>query len=131
MTDFEEKLNAILSNPEAMAQVASIAQSLGGGTTAQTTKEAPTTEKSHEHPPPPQDAFSSLLGQIDPTMLNKILPLIGQINTPQSGQREQLLYALRPYLKESRRDKIDQALRAARLLRIGKQFLGTLGDGHV
>ena len=31
MSDFEEKLNAILSNPDAMAQVASLAQSLGYG----------------------------------------------------------------------------------------------------
>ena len=30
LSDFEEKLNAILSNPEAMAQVMGLAQSLSG-----------------------------------------------------------------------------------------------------
>ena len=35
MSDFEEKLNAILSNPDAMAQVASLAQSLGAGAPSQ------------------------------------------------------------------------------------------------
>ena len=117
MGEFEEKLNAILSNPDAMAQVASLAQSLG--------------QQPQEEPQPAQQSASSglegMLG-LDPALLQKILPLLTELNDSRTSEREQLLYALRPFLKESRRDKIDQALRAARILHLGKRFLGKLGE---
>ena len=137
MGGFEEKLNAILSNPEAMAQVAALAQSLGGG-------EEPAPKSGEEPPPgpaPSRDApegaapapgdLSSLLGQIDPGLIARLLPLAQEWNSPQDHQRRQFLYALRPYLRESRRDKVDRALQIAKMLHLGKQFLGTLGDSHV
>ena len=125
MSDFEEKLNAILSSPEAMAQVASIAQSLnstasgGGGSGADPA----------EGPAPPAPDLSGLLGQIDPGMLSRLLPLLQEWNSGGgSGEREQLLQALRPFLRESRQAKIDRALQIARLLHIGKKLLGTFGE---
>ena len=36
-----------------------------------------------------------------------------------------------PFLRPERRDKIEQAVRAARLIHAGQMLLGTLGDGHV
>ena len=137
MSDFEEKLNAILSNPDAMAQVASLAQSLGGG--ASQPSPPSSQEEPGAQPPPPAaetsspdlGSLSSLLGQIDPAVMTRLLPLLGELNRPQDSQRRQFLYALRPYLKESRRDKVDRALQIARMLHLGKRFLGTLGDGHV
>ena len=35
----------------------------------------------------------------------------------------QLLYALRPYLKPERQDKVERALQLARLFHLGRQFL--------
>ena len=149
MSEFEEKLNAILSNPDAMAQVASLAQSLGGGSasggdtgrggeTAHGEEPAPSGDGDRAGPRDPSgsplpdmEGLSSLLGQIDPAMIRRLLPLAGELNRPENTQRQQLLYALRPYLKESRREKVDQALQVARVLHLGKKFLGTLGDGHV
>ena len=139
MGDFEEKLNAILSNPEAMAQVAALAQSLGGGGTQQDSQEVgdasqggrPSPEPMAGPPPPEPGDLSSLLGQIDPGMIRRLLPLVQEMNGPQDAQRRQFLYALRPYLKASRRDKIDRALQIAKMLHLGRQFLGTLGDRHV
>lgn len=116
MGEFEEKLNAILSNPEAMAQVASLAQSLG-----QQQSQEP------QPAPPPSSGPESGFG-LDPALLQKVLPLLTELNDNKASEREQLLYALRPFLKESRRDKIDQALRAARVLHLGKRFLGRLGE---
>lgn len=118
MGEFEEKLNAILSNPDAMAQVASLAQSLGQS--QGTSQETP----SPSAPPPGGEGLFGL----DPALLQKVLPLLTELNDNRSGEREQLLYALRPFLKESRRDKVDQALRAARMLSLGKRFLGRLGE---
>ena len=126
MAEFEEKLNRILSSPEAMAQVAALAQSLGDGETAQ----APAEEDvpSPAAPPASDSGLGGLLGSLDPGMLQRFLPMLGELNSPRRSEREQLLYALRPFLKESRRDKIDKALQVARILHLGKQFLGTLGE---
>ena len=138
MGEFEEKLNAILSNPEAMAQVASLAQSLGGGQPQQTPQTA-AQERQDPQVSPHQEPeklsgfgdLSTLLGQIDPSIIARLLPLVQEMNRPEDSQRKQFLYALRPYLKESRRDKVDRALQIARMLHLGKKFLGTLGDGNV
>ena len=139
MSEFEEKLNAILSNPDAMSQVMNLAQSLnlGGG-------EDPSEQQEDNSAPPPEDKNSnsggvdlgglaglgSLLGQIDPAMIQRLLPLVGEL-TDGSDERMQLLYALRPFLKPERRDKVERAARTAKLIRVGKKLLGTMGDGHV
>lgn len=131
MSEFEEKLNAILSSPEAMAQVASLAQSLGGGQEAKPAQEAspPAVPVANQQPAAnQQDGLGSLLGSLDPSMLQKLLPLVGELNSPRNSEREQLLHALAPFLKESRRSRVDQALKAARMIRLGKEFLGRLGD---
>ena len=143
MSEFEEKLNAILSSPEAMAQVASLAQSLGLSS-AQSDGDPPPNDTGDRDIPPRQadregrpsgsqggPDLSALLGQIDPALLSRLLPLLGELGSPQQNERTQLLYALRPFLRESRRDKIDQALQIARILHLGRKFLGTLGDHHV
>ena len=131
MSDFEEKLNAILSSPEAMAQVASLAQSLGmsspgeEGTPPQSSQES---EAPPSPPPPPLPDLSALFGQVDPAMITKFLPVMQELNSSQNGQREQLLQSLRPFLRESRQEKLDKALQIARLLRVGKKFFGTPGE---
>lgn len=134
MSDFEEKLNAILSSPEAMAQVASLAQSLGmssspaGGTGEEPpgTGEAP--GPSEASPPPQMPDLSALFGQADPAMLSRLLPLIQELGSGEADQRTRLLQSLRPFLRESRREKLDKAIQIARLLRVGKKFFGTPGE---
>lgn len=120
MSDFEEKLNTILSSPEAMAQVAALAQSLGSQEQEHQGNSTTTNQSS--------DSIGSLLGSLDPSMIGKFLPLLSELNSSENEQRQQFLYALRPFLKESRRDKIDKALQVARILHLGKKFLGTLGE---
>ena len=117
MSELDEKLNALLSNPDSMAQVMQLAQQLSG------------TFGGGEQPPPkPQptpsqagsDTASSLLGSLDPKLLAKLLPLLqGQ----SSSQTTQLLYALRPFLKEEKQGKVERAAKLARLIHLGKQFL--------
>ena len=129
MSDFEEKLNAILSNPEAMGQVMQLAQSLdlsGGNAGAPPPQvPAPPAESSH------LSGLGDLLGGIDPGMIRKLLPLLGELQTGGNDQRLQLLYALRPFLKPERQDKVEQALRAAKMIHMGKKLLTTMGDLHV
>lgn len=136
MSDFEEKLNAILSNPEAMGQVMNLAQSLNlGGSDSGSA--APPTEDSApspgENPEPGQQMpdLGNLFGQLDPAMIQRFLPLIRELSGGQNDERMQLLYALRPFLRPERRDKVEQAARAAKLIHVGKKLLGTMGEGYV
>lgn len=137
MGEFEEKLNAFLSNPDAMAQVMNLAQSLnlGGGTGTSGG------EGGEAAPPPPGggngalgdlSGLGDLLGQIDPKLIQRLLPLLGEAaGGGGNDERMQLLYALRPFLKPERRDKVERAAKAARLIRVGKKLLAGLGDGDV
>lgn len=144
MSEFEEKLNAILSNPEAMGQVMNLAQSLnlgGGG--------GPSGEGGPPEPPPqtsqaPQNNAASgggvmgdlaglgnLLGQIDPKLIGRLLPLAGELAGGGNDERMQLLYALRPFLKPERRDKVERAAKTARLIHVGKKLLQSMGENNV
>lgn len=145
MSDFEEKLNAILSNPQAMSQVMSLAQSLdlGGGAGNQPPPPSPSQQASPAEGPKvtmtePENggnglgALGDLLGGLDPKLIAKLLPLVGELTGGGGNdERLQLLYALGPFLKPERREKIQQAAQTARLIHVGKKLLSTLGDSHV
>ena len=134
MAEFDEKVNSLLSNPEAMAQIMQMAQSLSGGQ-AQQPPQQPLQQPVRPAPPPPPaqapppsggdllSSLSGLTGGIDPTMLTKLLPLIQELGSQNDSNARQLLYALRPYLKPERQEKIERALQLARLFHLGKKFL--------
>ena len=140
MSEFEEKLNAILSNPDAMSQVMHLAQSLdlgGGGSSAGSDSPSPPSGEEAEAPsggPSPVDfsGLGDLLGQIDPETIRRLLPLVGELTGGGGNdERMQLLYALRPFLKPERRDKVERAARTARLIHVGKKLLSGLGESNV
>lgn len=106
MEDLESKISDILSDPDAMAGILSMAKSLGLGAS-----ESPET-------PPPADPDSDL-----PDMITGLLSAAGHLN----GKQTALLQALRPFLKESRRNKIDRAIQAARISRIAGYAIQNLG----
>ena len=68
---------------------------------------------------------------MDLNMISRLLPLMQELNSPRNDERAALLHALQPFLKPERRDKVDTALRLARLLHVGKSFFKGFGDGHV
>lgn len=110
MSELEEKLNALLSDPNGMAQVMQLAQQLSGGMGG-----------SAVQPPPKPDPEPDLLGGLDPQLLGRLLPLLGELNGGDNTM--QLLMALRPFLKEEKQDKIQRAARLARLIHVGKKLL--------
>ena len=125
MSEFDEKLNALLSNPDSMAQIMQLAQSLSGG------QEQPSAPPSPPPPPTPaprqsapaQDMLSSLAGGLDPKLLTRLLPIIQELGGQQDSNARALLYALRPYLRADRQEKVERALQLARLFHLGKKFL--------
>lgn len=138
MAEFDEKLNSLLSNPDAMAQIMQMAQSLSSGGQEQSAPPSPPPPQPEAAPfswpgqgqasqPPTSsgsgDLLSSLAGGMDPKLMMRLLPLIQELGGQQDSNARQLLYALRPYLKEERQAKIERALQLARLFHLGKKFL--------
>ena len=125
MADWQEQLNTILSDPEVMTRIAALAQSLSG----------PVSESAS---PPPQEpaakpdagaAVSSALNGLDPELMGRVLPLLQQLNRPESGEAAAFLRALRPFLSEKRRGKVERAAQLARFIHLGKTFLTEHGEG--
>lgn len=119
MNELEDKLNALLSDPDGMAQVMELAQKLSGKHDGD---EAPKQTESERG-----DDLSSLLGALggglDGDTLRRLLPVVQQATRRESGEAAALLYALRPFLREERRDKVERAVQLARMLSLGKTFL--------
>ena len=146
MGEFEEKLNSVLSNPEAMSQIMNLAQSLnlGGSGGGEAPQDGPADGAAPQQPPPPSGdsgggmgnlgdlaGLGSMLGQIDPKWINRLLPLVGELTGGGNDERMQLLYALRPFLKPERRDKVERAAKTAKLIHVGKKLLQTMGESDV
>jgi len=124
MSGFEDKLNAILGDREAMGQIMALAQSLGKQ------EEAAKTEQegengyvpvwSQEQSQPPAQAMpdlNSVLGGIDPKMVQVGMQLLQEYNR-NDDRNAALLAALRPFVKEERFAKLDRAIQIARLSRV-------------
>ena len=142
MSEFDEKLNALLSDPGSMAKIMELAQSLGrpAGSGQAPPPQGPPPAGGNPSPGPspgnggfpggapsppgsgPPD-LGSLLGGLDPAMLARLLPLAQELGGAQNSQAAALLFALQPYLKPERQANVPRALQLARLLRLGKRFL--------
>lgn len=109
MEDMQNQLNAVLGNPEMMQKIMAMAQSLQGNA-----EPAPVTA-----PPVPD------LGGLDLGMIQKISSLAGQSRIDNNQQN--LLNALVPYLSQNRINKLEKAMRAARLASFASSFLGSSG----
>lgn len=125
MAELEDKLGALLSDPDSMAQVMQLAQQLS--------QTFGTQEQAAPPPPQPENTASadtsglgSLLGGIDPKLIMKFLPLLQEYGKSNS-QTMQLLYALRPFLKAERQGKVERAAQLARLIHLGKSFFKEMG----
>lgn len=147
MAEFEEKLNAILGDPEAMGQIVSIAKALTGGDGSDTGSAvaspdaADTPAVDTDTPAAPvatgggETDWSSLLGllgtlggndggnplaalgDLDPRLIQGALTLYSEYSTT-DDRKIALLGALKPFLKEERYAKVDKAIQIAKLSRV-------------
>ena len=108
MAEMDDKLGAILNNPAIMQQIMSMAQSLG--------QQSP--------PSQPEPAAGP-----DPAMLQNIMQLSTQTGIDPNQQN--LLTALNPYLPQPRLQKLEKAMRAAKLARVASTFLSQGGGFHL
>ena len=107
MEDLESKLGAILSNPQMMQQIMSMAQSF------QSEPEAP--PESHSEPGFPD---------LDLATVQRLTSIIGK--TGIDAHQRALLGALAPYLSSQRISKLEKAMRAAKLAGMASHLFGNL-----
>ena len=103
----EEKLGAILSNPDMMQKIQALAQSLGQSESS------------------PEQKESSNVPGIDLGMLQKLSGLAGQ--TGIDSDQQALLHALSPYIGNVKMTKLEKAMRAAKMARLASSIIGQPG----
>ena len=137
MAEFEEKLNSILGNQEAMGQIMALAHSLSTGEReGEQTPPSPQPHQEEQQEQPDQGTpdLSALLGQLDPGMIQLGMRLLG-VYRGRDDRNAALLSALRPFVREERRSKLDRAIeiaRVTRLVRVALEAMGGKGeDGDV
>lgn len=95
MNEFEDRLNALLNDPGEMERFASFAKSVMGGA----------------------EQSNPALPELDPGLMSKISGVLSGADAKSSKDRK-LLEAMRPYLSEKRRSKMDRAMKIAQLASI-------------
>lgn len=109
MSDFEEKLNSVLNDPESMEQIFRLAQQLSGG------------QSQEKEPEPEEKSGGDMI---------KAMSLLKNAQLNQESRYSGLLEALKPYLKQERRDRLDRAMKVSRLSRLAKLAIesGMIGE---
>jgi hypothetical protein len=133
MAEFEEKLNAILSDPKAMGQIMSIAKALGASGEADGQNNAAAAEPAdpsrEESPPTDLGQLLSPLGDIDPKLVQTALRLFSEYSAT-DDRKTALLSALQPFLKEERYAKVDKAVQITKLSRVARVAFHLLKGGE-
>lgn len=128
MDDFEEKLNSILASPEAMGQIMALADSISGKASSSAGE---TVEVQEETSSANLSSPLSFLSDLDPKLLQKASSLLGEY-TRGGDEKTALLNAMRPFLSEERKPRLDKAMQIARIARVIRAALREFGrDGLV
>lgn len=120
MSELEDKINSILTDPEQMEKITKMARSfMGGG------------EPQGDRGSADRADDGGALGElgIDAASLRRIGRMMSR-SGKEKPQERALLEAMKPYLSEKRRSKMDKALKLARLAKIAQLAMGEMGgDG--
>lgn len=119
MAQFEEKLGAILNDPQTMSRILSIAQSLDGGKSEGEPVVEPVSE-------PVETTAPGL--DVDPRLMAAGMQALSAWQGPDDS-RTALLQSLRPFVGPERCGKLDKAVRITKLSKVVRAALDTLkGD---
>ena len=134
MGDFEEKLNHILSNPQAMEQIMSLANSIAGppgqGGQEGQGADSPASEQGQPSSAPmgALGGLGDLLSGLDAGAMGKVMELFS-VYQQQGDEKAQLLAALKPFLRPERQSRLEQARRITRMSRVIRTALGMMQGG--
>ena len=100
--EFQDKLNAILGNPDIMKAISALSAGMGGGSSQ-----------------PVQNSDSALPAQT-PDSSDAVAGLASMVNSlsDENDSRINLLYALRPYMRSGRAEHMDMAIKILKLTKL-------------
>ena len=113
MDDMQTQMNEILNNPQMMQQIMAMAQQMNQS------------QSKKQEPEPTQSAPEQAFPDMDMSMIQKLAGFAGQSNVDKN--QKTLLKALTPYLSRDRINKLERAMRAAKMANMASAFLGTSG----
>ena len=113
MEDMTTHMNAILNNPEMMQKIMSLAQNLD-------------TSSGQEQKDPPRQDTAGALPDFDISAIQKLAGFAGKTNI--DNNQRSLLKALIPYLSKERINKLERAMRAAKLASMATVLFGSNGS---
>ena len=113
MAEFEEKLNSILSNPELMGQIMSMAGAMNQ-------------QQPASPPPPPQQSFGAM--PFDPGAMAGMMQMLKA--TQLEPKQRQLIQALRGFVPEDRLVRLEKAMQASLIARFASAAMNQ-GGRHV
>jgi hypothetical protein len=131
MASLEDNLNTLLSDPNAMEQIFSLAGKLGMNSDRPADLETPeaSSQENTSAPETPQTTASQPL--LGPEALGQIGKLFELFQTSQqtSQEADALLDALRPFLRQEQQEKLDRARRLAGLSHAARQVYRLWKEG--
>ena len=120
MGELEDKINSVLSDPEQLSEITRLAQTLMGG------GQEDRAWGGGSFSPSAQPASSGLFDQLG--LDGDVLKKIGRAMNMSSGSNSQaLLEAMKPYLSDKRKTKMDKAIKLARLAKLAGFAMGEMG----
>ena len=125
MSELEDKINGILGDPAQMEKIAGLAKSLMGGSDSGDTP-AEKTKSAGGGLDSLMQSLGGSDGAIDPAMLARLSRAFSS-GAGEKKQERALLEAMKPYLSEKRRSKMDKAIKLARLASIARIAMGEMG----
>lgn len=119
MSEMEDQLGVILGNPKMMESIMALAQSMGSGDSEACTPQPP--------PPPPKEKPES--GDMDLAMVKALTGFAR--NSCIDKDQKKLLNALCPYISKDRLQKLEKAMRAAKIAQQASCLFDGKGVNHV
>ena len=105
MSEFEERLNSILNDPMQMEQITAMAKSLMGGG-----------EREEAAPKSPKLSDGLDIGR-----------LMASVSGRKQDDKGVLLEAMKPYLSPQRREKLEKAMKLAKMIGVAELAFGLMG----
>ncbi|MBQ7966138.1 MAG: hypothetical protein IJ331_08665 [Ruminococcus sp.] len=109
MDDLSAKISQILSDPQALQQIKGLGEQLGFPNTF-------SEPQVNEHREEPQPQMNTGFSPDMMSMLTKLAPMMNSMNSEDDTTR--LLKALRPFLSDERKKKLDEASKLLKMMKL-------------
>ena len=121
MSEFEDRLNSILSSPKDMEKIMNLARSFSGGESGGGGKTQ--NEEKSTQPPPETGGF-------DPQLMGMLGRLMKGYTMSGNDRKFDILQSMKPYLRAERQAGLSRAVEIAKMAKIAKMAFSDFSGGE-